>query len=87
MARQEDLPGTEGPARIEELHALAVELYDLQNERMDLTKREKAKREEVRAALTARGLTEYAADGWELWVENGGPKVKVRHGDGEEDKE
>ena len=90
MARKkqtEELPGMESPARIPELHALAIELYDLQNERMDLTKREKAKREEVRVELEKRSMTDYVADGWELYLEAGTPKVKVRRDADDEEEE
>jgi len=37
MATQEEIPGTESQERIPELHALAVELYDLQEKRKKAT--------------------------------------------------
>lgn len=77
---QDEIPGTESPARDPELHALGMELYDLQTERMELTKREKAKREQIAAALHARKIDSYHVDGVELWLEAGVEKVKVRYG-------
>ena len=82
---QLEVPDTQSPGRIQELHVLGLELYDLQNRRMELTKQEKAKRGEAGAALHSRGLTEYAADGVELWLE-GSEKVKVRM-DADDDEE
>lgn len=75
---QAEIPGTEAQARIPELHALGLELYDLQRERMDLTKQEKEKREEIAAELKKRELDEYHVDGVLLWIDPGKEKVKVR---------
>lgn len=77
---QDEIPGTESPARDPELHALGMELYDLQSRRMDLTKLEKAKREQIAAALHSRKIDSYSCDGIELWLEAGVEKVKVRYG-------
>lgn len=79
MPAQQELPGTESPKRDAELHALGMELYDLQSRRMDLTKLEKAKREAIAAALHSRKIDSYHCDGVELWLETG-EKVKVRCG-------
>lgn len=79
MARKQlEIDGTESPARDPELHALGLELYDLQNQRMDLTKAEKAKREEIAALMKTKRMKEYHVDGVLLWIEPGAPKVKVR---------
>jgi hypothetical protein len=85
--RQDDLPGTESPNRDPELHALGMELYDLQNERVDLTKREKEKRGEIAAALHERKQEEYDCDGVHLWIEKGDEKVRVKVGVAVEDEE
>lgn len=87
---QQEITGTESPNRDAELHALGVELYDLQSRRMDLTKAEKEKRVQIAAALHARKLAEYHVDGIELWLEPGVEKVKVRRdseGNQDEDEE
>jgi hypothetical protein len=76
---QYEIPGTESPDRDPELHALALELYDLQSQRMDLTKREKATREEAAALLHRKKLDSYHCDGVQLWLEPS-EKVKVRYG-------
>jgi hypothetical protein len=83
---QAEIPGTESPNRDPELHALGIELYDLQSERMDLTKKEKAKRLEIAAALQARKQVQYDCDGVHLWIEPGVEKVKVKMG-GDPDEE
>lgn len=75
---QTEIPGTASPDRDDVLHALGLELHDLQTRRMDLTKSEKAKRMEIAAALHSRKLEEYHVDGVELWLESGPEKVKVR---------
>lgn len=76
-ADQQEIPGTESPNRDEELHALGLELYDLQSQRMELTKQEKDKRLEIAAALHARKQVQYDCDGVSLWLEPS-EKVKVR---------
>lgn len=68
-------------------HALGLELYDLQERRMQLTKDEKAKRDEAAALLKLRGIDHYHVDGVELWVEPGPSKVKVRKDSGGDDGE
>lgn len=78
MAAQIEIEGTESPNRNPELHALGLELYGLQQERMDLTKEEKAKRDEIAGALKALGIDHYHCDGIELWLEPGPSKIKVR---------
>lgn len=84
---QEEIPGTESPDRDAELHALGLELYDLQNRRMELTKAEKEKRQQIAAALHERKIDEYHVDGIELWLEPGVEKVKVRRdSDGGDDE-
>ena len=85
-AAQAELPGTESPNRDPELHALGLELYDLQTERMQLTKDEKAKREEIAAALHARKQVQYDCDGVHLWLEPT-EKVRVKMGGGAEEGE
>ena len=84
---QLEVPGTESPNRDPELHALGLELYDLQSQRMQLTKDEKAKREEIAAALHARKQVQYDCDGVHLWLEPGVEKVKVKMGEGAEEGE
>ena len=83
---QQEIPGTESPNRDQELHALGLELYALQSQRMDLTKQEKAKREEIAAALHARKQVQYDCDGISLWLEPS-EKVKVKVGNGAKDEE
>lgn len=85
-AAQLEVPGTESPDRDPELHALGLELYALQSERMEATKLEKAKREEIAAALHARKQTQYDCDGVSLWLEPS-EKVKVKVGGGSKDDE
>lgn len=82
---QREIEGTESPGRNPELHALGLELHDLQSRRMELTKAEKAKREEAGAKLHALGLTEYECDGVSLWLEES-EKVKVKLGGGEDEE-
>lgn len=74
-ARQEEIPGTESPDRDAELHALWLELVDLEEEAAGARAAVKAKREQAGAALHARGLSEYFVDGAELWIE---PKELVK---------
>lgn len=83
---QEEIPGTESPNRDPELHALGLELYDLQTERAQLTKDEKAKREEIAAALHSRKQVQYDCDGVHLWLEPT-EKVKVKMGNGKAEDE
>jgi hypothetical protein len=87
-AVQEEIPGTESPNRDPELHALGLELYDLQTERMRLTKDEKTKREEIAAALHSRKQVQYDCDGVHLWLEpTEKVKVKMGNGNGREDED
>lgn len=76
--KQEEIPGTESPNRDPELHALGIELAELQAERMDLTKREKDKRAQIAAALHERKQEQYDCDGVHLWLERGDEKVRVK---------
>lgn len=85
-AAQAEIPGTESPNRDHELHALGLELYDLQTERMRLTKDEKTKREEIAAALHSRKQVQYDCDGVHLWLEPT-EKVKVKMGNGKAEDE
>jgi hypothetical protein len=70
-AVQEELPGTESPNRDPELHTLGLELYDLQSERMQLTKDEKARsgrrspRRSTRASRSSITATAFTS-GWSL---------------------
>ena len=85
-ADQLEVPGTESPNRDAELHALGLELYDLQSQRMQLTKDEKEKRAEIAAALHARKQVQYDCDGVHLWLEET-EKVKVKMGNGKDEEE
>ena len=90
MARQSEIPGTESPDRDPELHALGLELYDLQSRRMKLTRDEKAKRIEIGALMHKKGLTDYYVDNVELKIVPGAEKVKVKvnsGSSGEDDEE
>jgi len=87
MAAQSEIPGTESPDRDPELHALGLELYDLQRERMHLTKDEKEKRLEIAALMHKKQITEYSVDGVELWIEPGAEKVMVKYASGGGDEE
>lgn len=87
IPQQDEIPGTESSNRDPELHALALELKTLQDERMQLTREESAKRAEVGAALRARKQTQYDCDGVHVWLEPGVEKVKVKVGGADEDEE
>ena len=78
---QEEIPGTESPDRIPELHALGLELLDLEERAREAKKAEKLKRAECGAELHRLGLEEYEVDGIELWIE-GKEQVKVRSEEG-----
>lgn len=82
-ARKEQLevPGTESPDRIPELHALGLELLDAEEKARVAKADEKKKREECGAELHRLGLTEYQVDGIELWIE-GKEQVKVKSEEG-----
>jgi hypothetical protein len=84
---QAEIPGTESPDRIEEIHALGLEIKSLEQERMDLTKKEKEKRRQATAELHAHKLTEYDVDGVHVWIESKGEKLKVKLDGGPEDGE
>jgi hypothetical protein len=73
------------PDRIEELHVLGLEIKDLEQRRMELTRQEKAKRAQAAAELHARKLTEYQVDGVSIWLETGTEKVKVKLDGGEDE--
>jgi uncharacterized protein YggE len=75
MSTQIEIEGTESPDRDPELHALWLELVDLQEASAAAKAAEAKKREEAGAALKARGLTEYSVDGAALWIE---PHDKVK---------
>lgn len=76
-AKQEEIPGTESPARDNELHALGLEIYDCQEERKRLTKKEEELRISAGQRLDALGITIYHVDGIEIWKEPSDPKLKV----------
>lgn len=80
-AKQAEIPGTESPDRIPELHALGLELLDLEEKRRTASAAEKKKRAECGAELHRLGLEEYEVDGIELWIE-GKEQVKVRSEEG-----
>lgn len=84
---QLEVPGTQHPARIDELHALGIEIKDVEQERMELTKREKEKRQMAKALLIAHKLKEYDVDGVHVWLEPQDEKVKVKLDGGPEDEE
>lgn len=66
------------PDRDPELHALGLELIDLEERSKAAKAAEKAKREECGAALRRRGLKEYGPiDDVSLWIE-GQEKVKAK---------
>lgn len=75
---QVEIEGTESPERIPELHALGLELKDLESRRMELQREENEKRSEAGAELHKRGLEEYNCDGVSLWIEPGKEKVKCK---------
>lgn len=66
------------PDRDPELHALGLELIDLEERSKAAKAAEKTKREECGAALRKRGLKEYGPiDDVSLWIE-GQEKVKAK---------
>lgn len=74
---QTEIEGTESPGRDPELHALALELYELQERSMEWRKKDAQKRKEIAAALKERDLDSYDCDGVSLWLKGSDPKVKV----------
>lgn len=74
---QAEIEGTESPGRDPELHALALELFDLQERSMEWRKKDAEKRKEIAAALKDRDLDSYDCDGVSLWLKGADPKVKV----------
>lgn len=74
-------PIAAGPDRDPELHALGLELIELEGRKKDAIGAEKAKREEAGAALRSRGLREYDVDGVAIWIE-GKETVKVKRDGG-----
>lgn len=78
--RQEEIPGTAGPGRIDELHALGIELDEIKAERKKLKEKEDEKLANVKHYLREHGLakTGYDCDGVHLWLEPGEEKVKVK---------
>lgn len=68
-AKQAEIEGTESPARNDELHALGLEIKAFENERKEITKKEKEKREQAKGILHSLSLTRYHVDGVELELE------------------
>lgn len=81
-AKQAEIPGTESPNRIPELHALGIELDEVRSERKKLKDREEEKLANVKHYLKEHGLTKlgYDCDGVHLWLEPQDEKVKVKVG-------
>jgi hypothetical protein len=77
-AVQEEIPGTESPNRDPELHALGLEIIDLEQEVRGGRGRLKGKQEDARAALKERGMDSYVCDGVELWSEPQPTKIKAK---------
>jgi hypothetical protein len=77
--KQTEIPGTQ-PDKIPEIETAAAAYVEARDERMSLTEREVARREELEAAMTKHGLTEYAyEDGEERYrVELTATEVKAR---------
>jgi hypothetical protein len=84
-AKQAEIEGTESPARNPELHALGLEIKDLEGQRKEITVKEKEKRLEATGILHSLGLDHYHVDGIELTLE-GKEKLKV-HLDSDEKEE
>lgn len=76
--KQEELPGTESPGRDDELHALALEIYEVQEERKQLTEKEAELRLKAGQRLDALGCDYYHEDGVEVWNEPKEAKLKVK---------
>lgn len=74
---QMEVPGTASPNRIDDLHALGVEIYDLQEQRKKITKDERVLRIRAAEQLKAHKIDHYHVDGVEVWAEPGPEKVKV----------
>ena len=74
---QDEIPGTESPGRIQELHVLGLQLKDIQDRSMDWRKKDSEKRSEIAATMERLNVTEYDMDGVSLWIEKGKTKVKV----------
>lgn len=72
---QTEIPGTESPDRIPELHALWLDICAAEEESREARGREKELRANAAQALKERGLKEYFVDGAELWIE---PQEKVK---------
>lgn len=73
---QAEIPGTQSPDRIDDLHALGLEIYDLQEQRKKITK-ERVLRIRAAEQLKAHKIDHYHVDGVEVWAEPGPEKVKV----------
>lgn len=87
--RQEEIPGTASQERNPELHALALELKDIQDESMENRKKDKAKRDEIMGLMKKLDIKEYEVDGVELWLESDTKtkvKVRVKEGGGDGDE-
>lgn len=75
---QAEIPGTESPARIPELHALWLEIVALQEDVGAAREALKAKQDEARTALRKRGLDHYKIDGADLWAEPQPDRIKAK---------
>jgi hypothetical protein len=75
-AKQAEIEGTESPARNPELHALGLEIKAFENERKDITKKEKGKRQEAIGIMHSLNITSYHVDGVQHELE-GKEKLKV----------
>jgi hypothetical protein len=75
-AKQEEIPGTEGPARDDELHAIGLSIKDCENVRKALTAKEGELREQAAQRLDALGVNYYHVDGVEVSREKKS-KIKV----------
>jgi hypothetical protein len=83
---QMEVPGTASPNRIDDLHALGVEIYDLQEQRKKITKDERVLRIRAAEQLKAHHIDHYHVDGVEVWAEPGPEKVKVAMDESPEDQ-
>lgn len=81
--KQIELEGTASPERNPELHALGLEIKSFENERKEITKKEKEKRDQATGILHSLGLDHYYVDGVELALE-GKEKLRV-HLDSDEE--
>lgn len=84
---QQEIEEFKSPDRIDELHVLGLEIKDLEQQRMEITRREKEKRQMAVAQLDAHKITEYDSDGVHVWKESKGDKLKVKLDGGPEDEE